>query len=410
MNTLDFYKSVLGSLGLTTLPIPPSTVVTDDDEQLPITVHAKPLVMPTKVNLDNPQFDKLVYFHPLSEDVLSSKQSAVFKRLRTLINTRLNTVSWTLGCELVKIAADTKKHKTLRTDQHVLVQLLQNANQKTVRAYEKLLRSDLVDDNVLLDVYVKVNGVYRANKCVRTAITTFGFKDLKDDSDTQFMGVDLSTQRDKNTIKALFDYMFNNQGDEDHYNFGSNDATAPSLHALLGGLLRVGGRLNELIRLFDNVLSSEFKESLGLSFKPIFEWEAGMSAFNTMSFEIPPLPENTGSIIGKDTDGQNTNQKIGVKTETQAAPTTASGLTLTDILNQREQNQPRNGSGGFGNRSHDEPSRSDFGRDRDTRGGWGNSSDRGGFGKSTSSSGFGRSGPTLNDINVPSNLYNSWGN
>lgn len=422
MKVLDFYKTLFHSLGLTVDD--EGVVRTDYDPSAEIKIGEKFLMLPIKSELTNPDYENKVYFHPLSEDVLVGGESKVIKRLRKLINRRLNTLSFMLAHELLGIAADESLHKKLRPDQHILVQLLPNANKKALRDLNKVIKTLTSEDKSILDVFVKPNGLYRDVKCSRTAIVKFFFE--RDDENLEFMGVEIGTKRDKKIISDLFEYLFNTNGDVEYYNYGSNDATAPHFHALLGGFMRVGGRLNELIRLFDNLLSPEFKETLGKHFTPVFAWEPMLSLFPVLSVEIPPLPDNTGSAEstkGKVNVGMNSSTNQVARTgyqrpdepETNASEVKPArkGVPLSEVLNQRPVAAAATSSSWNDNKS------SSSWKNENTGSNWGggssfsnNNSNSWSQQSSSFSSGFSDSikrKPTLADINVGQSQINQWG-
>lgn len=412
MKVNDFYQSLFWSLGLTTDPDNNDIVTTDFDDNIPITISGKKLALPTKANLKSPDFDSYVYFHPLSEDILSSAESKVSKRLRKLINVRLNKISIMLANELLNIAADTKRHKELRPDQHQLIQAIPKADVKATRDFDKVTKRLMAGDEKILEIYVKPNGTFRGNKCSRTTIVSFFF-DKDDEESLEFMGVPIGTRRDKKTILDLFKFIFNNQGDEEFFNFGSNDATAPYFHALLGGFMRVGGRINELIRLFDNLLTDGFKEALGSNFKPVFSWEVGMSSFVALANEIPPLPDNTGSDEKAVTK---VNTQAVTKREEPVHPHVKKAVSISEVLAQREEQtrQPQQrsfGSNHFGNQDQPEQRFGGFGGGRGFGDSGGFSNNQSGFGGGFDNNSFGSGSrrPSIKDINVDNYRANSWG-
>lgn len=291
MGIIDFYKGILSTAGCGV----------DQHGQVhvnvmgcdsPINIDGKQLVMPTKEVLANPDWNKYIAFHPLCESILT-KESPVMRRFKLLTITRINAIVNTLLEELMHIALDEDRRKRLSPDQSEYLMALSKADGKTLTVLSKLLDTmnpKLVSKR-LVSIRVAKNSSIGDMSYKRVASVTFPILDSKKYEGNELLSVNMGSQKNKSSVLALFQYIFPDSDVKDTYSAGSNDLSVPGMHAYLTALVKIYERLDSIVDLFADVLSSTDDLRVDLS------WVEGLDKLKKYRALIPVLPGNSGDPI-----------------------------------------------------------------------------------------------------------------
>lgn len=302
---LDFYRSILGSLGT---PVNEEDMVSMEigGQHFPCKCNGRRVVIPTPKILKESQWDKYIAFHPLSENVYRG-ESPMLKKLRALVNFRLSSVLSVLVSELTEIAADTDQHSKLSPRQSDYLSTMKDADGRTVKDVEKVLDNIGTTQNRLVSIYLKRGGKFKGEEFSRVAITSFPIMDEFENEDRSVFGVKLRV-KDFKGLKALIEYIVPNATDLDAYSYGSNSMSAPYFHVLMHAYLKVAKRLNKVVKMFKSRLDKDVYEGLLID----TSWESEIDDISKYRDLVPVLDGNDGELC---TDGEEAE-------EAQAAPVT----------------------------------------------------------------------------------------
>lgn len=258
MNLLSFYDNTLEYAGLKTDEDGFTYVNLDPENPQPanlkIDSNTKRLILPTSQNLRNDNWDHLVVYHPLKENVMHG-ESKVIEYLRKAINYRVNLVYSTLVADVLALACETKYHTKLSAEVTKLLAVVKDADEKTLGLWEKIISNISVTDTKahLTNIYLRKLGKMDGHQFFCLGIWTFPLlRDLKEAherDDKTFHGAKFR-KKDWEILINLLEYIMPNSGEqaevEKHYRFGSNFQRAPFLDSLLRTSMLVTDNLNKV--------------------------------------------------------------------------------------------------------------------------------------------------------------------
>jgi hypothetical protein len=254
----------------------------------PATIKGKRLVLPIHEHLSNPKPAEQIIFHPLSENILRG-ESVVVEDYRNALNVKLNYTIGVLAYQLLTIATSTAEHSKLNPDQLEFLSAVKNADERTLEAFQKLLKAMSVDQttNAFVSIYLKRGGIVDGKKYSRAGIVSFPFFEELVDSDTVY-GVKLRI-KDKETLINLMMYIFPSIDEKDHYNRGSDSDVAPFLDSLMKAVMAVASAINDQVNLFADVL--EDPEEMMIN----DDWVETFDNLGVMLPEIRMIPMQAGN-------------------------------------------------------------------------------------------------------------------
>lgn len=286
MDLISLYKGILESIGLI---VDEKGNVNGESIQgpEPVFITNKRLVLPTPDVLLNPDWEKTIAFHPLSENI-ARKDSVVFQRLQKLIALSLNLDVSLLMSTMIEICADKDRHKTLNHKQTAILHLFPNADETSLKNWGK------IDDKLGKDhshVRLVTLRDKKLNDMTYPRVTTVRFpiyeelKKLIEDKPKDYVvfGVKIR-KKDAEGYLKLFEMLIKhpNEADE-YYSFGTRSQVAPSFHALATAYHRVKSDLQTTARL----LKLE---------TPDLGWGDALADLSKYRGAIPPLAGNEGEI------------------------------------------------------------------------------------------------------------------
>ena len=253
MKIIDFYKSIL-SLGNLTADQDGMVSAEMNGTKIPLMVNAKRMVLPTQAHMSNPNKDEVVLFHPLAENIMRG-ESDVMAKFRSTINIKLNYTIGVIIEELTILATSPGMHSRLKADQFEFLALLKESDAKTVEAFQAVIKAMSIGntEKCFVHLYVKKNAMINGKNFRRGAIVTFPAYEDMVKSEVSVFGIKLR-KKDFAAFKAILEYIFPKINEKDAYSQGNISETAPTLDALLLGVLRVASHLNSMIENYESVL------------------------------------------------------------------------------------------------------------------------------------------------------------
>ena len=258
MKLMSFYRAILSAANLVADDAGfISTVAANGN--IPFSVGQKRLVLPTKEHMQNPDKSEIVLFHPLNESILKG-ESDVLARFRWNMSLVLNHKLHELMSHLIQLAASPGEHSKLKPDQMELLRGLGEADEKTLINWRLLLKAMPLGntDKNFVHFFIKRNGLVNGRNHLRVCVTTFPlYKELLTSENTVY-GVKVR-KKDHQIFKSLLESVLPNLDKDGFYNQGSVGETAPTIEALMRGLIGVASHVNAIIDLFEDVIP-ELKE------------------------------------------------------------------------------------------------------------------------------------------------------
>ena len=291
MKINDFYKSIL-SLGCLTADEAGLISAEMESTKVPLVVDSKRLVLPTREHMANPNKESIVLFHPLAENIMRG-ESDVMAKFRSAINIKLNFTIGTMLQEIIVLATSPGMHHKLKSDQFEFLALLKEADEKTLASFQQLVKSMSIGnvDKCFVHFYIKKNAVINGKNHRRGAIITFPLYEELCKSDTMVYGIKMR-KKDHASLKAMLAYIFPKIDEKDTYSRGSLSDTAPTLDALLLGVLGVASHINSMVENFEGVIEdlSEFRYE--------DDWVAELDNLAQFTNELRLIPMQAGNEGG----------------------------------------------------------------------------------------------------------------
>lgn len=324
----EFYRSLLQSCGCTVHPETGFVHIDDGSAAKPaLTINKHQLVLPTPEVLRRGLTPTQIGFAPAGESAFR-RESVVMKKFRELVTTRITYVTMQLLEQLMNIAADHSKHPLLTPQQSEFLSVVPEVNEKTTLELSSLLdRIDNKGENRLIQIYIKPNGKIGDEVVKRLAAVSFPIMEARQQEGHKIFGVQMR-KGNKKAILDLLEFIFPGCEKVGAWNAGSHDLAAPAFHAMLLAFAGLINRLNEIVELFDNLLTSPI---------PLYsevDWQAGMDDIAKLRAAIPTLPGNDGDIVRDSATGNTPTTEPTAPTVipgTSAAPTVAPTTTVTTV-------------------------------------------------------------------------------
>ena len=259
MSTQDsliaFYRNVLSTVryvadesGVISKVMPGST------DRFPVAVSGKSLVLPTKVQLDHPDWSNRIAFHPMRED-FTSGQSPVFEDYRSAMNYTLQVHTCFLFLSIADMALKDKDYqKSLPRDVADYLRAVKDGDAKFKKVLVDLLEADPSKyRNEMSFIRINVQKSRKVDGQVRKRVATVVFPVLekilshsKTNKVDEVAGVGLRGV-DRAMIIALYKLLFPLCETPGAYDTYSDSLQAPSMDALLRCSMALIERNNEVV-------------------------------------------------------------------------------------------------------------------------------------------------------------------
>lgn len=305
---LELYERVVTAMGWEGTTGEISCVVGTDGGEIvrePVTIGEKTLHMPTKEFLANPDWERYIAFHPLSENPMRG-ESEVQRVMTRYMGANFNTTLAVLMEGLIRVAADTDNHRKLSAAASECLDAVPKADNKSVKDMDKILKlldkdslrdiGKIIDSigttsrRKLINVYLKRGGTYKGKEHGRVCVVEFPFlsEEVSDDETRSIFGVKLRVN-DYKGFRKLFGFIVNTmEPNGELYNSGTNSMTAPYFTAMLDSWFKLAERLNKVIRTYQKYIP----ELADLKYDT--SWKSAMEDFTDLARLIPPLDGNVG--------------------------------------------------------------------------------------------------------------------
>lgn len=212
----------------------------------PVTIGPKRLCLPVRAILDDGQWDQRIAFAPLAEQI-SQGPSPVLNAFKEFVQLRLKETFKAVILSLMELAIDQKRHKGLKADAAKFLQLLVEADQKTMDTLVRVLNAvGTAPEKRLVSLFLKNGGEGGA---LRSCVVSFPImEDAPAEDTTTFFGVKMARKtKDKHLIVNLLEYVLGNEEERKAFTKSSNDGEAPYFHSLLLSFHAMASHLNKLI-------------------------------------------------------------------------------------------------------------------------------------------------------------------
>lgn len=312
---VGFYAAALDSLGVKcgtdgrlslVVPSEHGDIVTE------CMSNDKRVTLPTDELLRTGNWEGLIAFHPLSENMLHG-ESEIIQFLRKIIQFKLTGVAGILMEELVVLAADKERHAEMTPTQSEFLKNVPKADEKMVKYFNTILNNHL---DQIVSIYLKRNGELAGSSYRRVASVAFPMYHELTTEGTKVYKTNVGSKERKAELAALFEYVFPDPTSMDDWSFGSNADVAPYFHALLSVYVKIAKHLNKLIKRHASQLTDTT-----LAMKVDLKWAKDLDKLSEWRDAIPPLPGNKGASVSS--------QDVVSSTESRRAASAASVATQT---------------------------------------------------------------------------------
>ena len=279
-------------------------MITDESGQ---NKTARRMVLTTPFILKNPDWNSMVAFHPLSEDIMMG-MSPVIRKLLEVVNLTLNIRINAFMAELIELATDPRKSKKISPKCADFMVAASEAGDSTPGAYKNMVRNIGMDKGSkrVIAVSVKRGSTLHGKNYSRVGVVKFPIvKDFDDKHTTNSAGKEVAdysifgakmTKKDRNAIRNIFTWVFPDSVIRpEEYCVGTNSMVAPYFDVLVRTYATVCRRINDVVGMFGKALPNAESHLTDLSWLPEID---NLSKFNGM---LPtPLEFNIGVPVKGD--------------------------------------------------------------------------------------------------------------
>lgn len=267
------------------------------DRQFPAEIGGKRMVMPYDEILRQLDSEKEIVFHPFQE-FINRGESDVVRKLRRIINIRLNIATLAAIDAMMEILSNPALHAKMSPQQREVIKSVGEVDGVLRGKFMALATTAFAEnpDALFVNIYTKKSGVFKGNKHARVGVVTFPIYES-----TAFAGTKLGKKGSWETILQIINFVFpGSQDDAEAYNSYSDSTDCPWLDCLLRTAINVTERLNEIVRIYGNLIDGDNLVTFNM------DWVDGFDNLNTYKKEIALIPSqrgNEGEIEAKATNG-----------------------------------------------------------------------------------------------------------
>lgn len=297
---IDYYKILL-ELGWMVADEDGNVSVKLGDQLMPATINGKRVVLPTRDQMKNTNWDHRVGFHPLRES-FNLGISDMVASLRDQFVQRLNTAIAYLMKEFIAIAYDQDNQKNLTTEQAQVLNALAKCDHTLVKDFEALQKNTKSRNNadMFINIFIRRGAVIKGVTYGRGGLVKFPiYEALLKPEKEPINGVKLSNKNREMLIK-LYEFIFPTlKADAEFFNVGINSRSAPFIESLVRVTLNVVDAIVETAQPYMDKLDLpyivQFPEEIGI-WKEIFD---SKDMVEKLARTIPNLNANE---IGEEMD------------------------------------------------------------------------------------------------------------
>lgn len=235
---LDYYLIML-AIGWCEADEDGNISLVQGDEKFPATISGKRVVLPTRDQMKNKDWEHRIGFHPLRES-FNNGISEILSNMRDLFVQRLNTTTAYLMQELIDIGRNTEGQKDRTAEQNQVLNALTKCSDTTASSFNSLQKKTRggSDTDQFVSLFIKKGGMVRGSTYGRAAIVTFPIYQKLVAGEEKINGVKILA-KDRDMLMKLFKFIFPSIDEVDGYNVGVNSKNAPWMEALMRGTIKV---------------------------------------------------------------------------------------------------------------------------------------------------------------------------
>lgn len=259
-------------------------LVTLNGREFPADIDGKQMMFPYDTALKKFEPEKHVIFHPLQE-FINRGESDVVRKLRRVINIRLNLATLSMIDGLMMILSSPALHAKMNPQQRELI--------KSVDHVDEVLRGKFMSastgafgdnpDALFLNIYTKKSGTFKGERHARVGVVTFPIFDAVPDAFKKFKDADWKK------ILQIMEFIFPGEDEKEAYNGFSDSTDCPWLDCLLRTSINLTGRLNELWDLYGKFIDEENMIRFNM------DWVDGFDNLQAYKKEIMMIPSQRGN-------------------------------------------------------------------------------------------------------------------
>lgn len=327
MNLVDLYKSILDTAGMSADAEGFVSFRLAKTESKPVIVAGKRLVLPTRDQLAQGDFQNRIVFHPLTESIVRG-ESEVLSAFRERLNSRMNFILGCLSIRLMTIGTSTAMHAGMSPDQTEFLSAVKSADEGTIRRLTDIAKKLMVGDTnkAFAHMYVRRNVTHGGKKHLRLGVVGFPlYEELckvpAPKTPNEVYGVELR-KADRAAIKGLIEYILPDVATPEAYYSPSNSTIAPTTDALMKTVIKLGDQINTVVELFGKLIDDDYESLLFNG-----DWEETFKDLTVIDTQIKMIPVQAGNE-GRSAPEQSTNAismpagSPATPVVTQAAPAT----------------------------------------------------------------------------------------
>lgn len=251
---LNFYGAVLSSASLEVEDN--GCVNVAMGETGPKLIDGQRLVVPTKEQLSNANWDDRIAFHPIEENILRG-ESKIIETLRRDFNTKINLSVCTLLFEIMTLAASKAEHSKLSPDQIQILTLVPEASEKDLEFLKALFKKMPFNNPATspVSLYIKRGGRTGDKGWRRLGVASFPLFQELNNGEAKVFGVKPPSVKVRENVTKLLNFILPNQTAPENYSMGSDDETAPYFDALLKLFVAIAAPINDACHAFGSAIT-----------------------------------------------------------------------------------------------------------------------------------------------------------
>lgn len=267
-------------------------------------VKGKPLKMPYSAVLNDDNVKDFAIFHPFGESIAKG-ESEVLEDLRKRTVSTIGLCTMNLINQFCELAAAERPAHTLDPVQTRMLVVAKDVDEKVAKSISSILAAILTGTNTNalwpVKIFLARNGATcreeETRHYSRWANISFPlYVALQEEIDNKpekgngrkFAGV-TTNEKTLRCLAALLEYIFPDLDKEGFYSQGSDSEVAPFAHAFMKGSQALSLRLNETIKVFENL--DTFKDQMLPS-----DWMDAIEEMDELYYEIGKIPVHNSVV------------------------------------------------------------------------------------------------------------------
>lgn len=274
MNVIDFYQSLLESMGL--IVSEAGHVLRPSKNQDPLQIEGKDVVLPNKYYLNQNDWSDVHPFHPLCEDALMG-QSPTFHLLNSVVRVSLSQRYAALIKDILKVATTKELQQQIKDPSaNEITMVFPDVKAGAVKSWSSVYAT-FQKNQFFSGLYITRNQEIDGQQYQR--VGTVRYPILEDESEKGLLGADI-TKKDTAGLRAVVGKIVD--GVPTQY---CSNSSVPYFDTLMQYYIAMVKRYNELVEMFGDVLTTKAIPT---------EWMEAFDNVEKLRKRIPKLAGNAG--------------------------------------------------------------------------------------------------------------------